>query len=140
MDTTYLLPLAGIRVKKDLLKAIAEKKVDLEFGELKVSLISIFELQAKASKIGIPPERVSEAIDVVFNSFEVVPFYRSDVVKKAHELRELVPDYIDCVVVATAICLNEGLVTEDELVHRVKKELKRRYGLAVARHDELIRA
>ena len=54
IDTTYLLPLARIGVEADLLLAIAEKKTRLNMGDLHVSLISLFELQAEAAKLRIP--------------------------------------------------------------------------------------
>ena len=55
IDMMYLLPLSGIAIPCDLLKAIAERrtKVKIDFSDLKLSLISIFELQAKASKLSI---------------------------------------------------------------------------------------
>ena len=57
IDTTYLLPLIGVDVRTDLLRAIAEGRTRrrIHFGELRVSLISIFELQAKALKLDVPP-------------------------------------------------------------------------------------
>jgi len=52
-----LLPLIGVDVRTDLLRAIDEGRTRrrIHFGELRVSLISIFELQAKASKLDVPP-------------------------------------------------------------------------------------
>ena len=61
LDTTYLLPLAGIGVDVDLLRSIVEGRVPLDLGDVKVSLISLFELQAKAAKLDIPVERVVKA-------------------------------------------------------------------------------
>jgi len=76
IDTTYLLPLARIYVKKtDILRVIAEGRAKLSFDELVVNLISLFELQAKASKLGVPPKYVFKALDVILKSFYVVPFY-----------------------------------------------------------------
>jgi len=139
IDTTYLLPLARIRVRRDLLRAIADGnlKVDIDFRDLKVSLISIFELQAKAFKLEIPPNYVYEAVDTIFKSFYVVPFYKRDVIFKAYELRGMVDDYIDSVILATAIVLGEDLVTEDKLIHKVKSEVEKRYNLRVYCFDDL---
>lgn len=57
IDTTYLLPLARIGVETDLLRAVVEGRVrrDVSLRNLKVNLISLFELQAKAAKLGVPP-------------------------------------------------------------------------------------
>ena len=100
IDTTYLLPLTRIRVKTDLLREIAEGnlKVKMDFNDLKVSLISIFELQAKASKLGIPSNYISKAVDVIFKTFNVIPFYKSGIIEKAYELHKVIDDYIDCII------------------------------------------
>jgi len=44
IDTTYLLPLIGVSIDKDLLKAIVERrtKIDIDIDDLAVSLISLF--------------------------------------------------------------------------------------------------
>ncbi|BES81851.1 PIN domain-containing protein [Pyrodictium abyssi] len=138
IDTTYILPLAGIGVKADLLRAAAEGSARVSLDELKLSMISLFELQAKAAKLGIPPERVTRAVRVILRSFEVVPFYRGDVIEHAHILRSLLRDYIDCVVVATAAALGEDLVTEDRDIHAAKKDIESRYGIDVLSYRDLV--
>ncbi len=62
LDTTYLLPLAGVDVRTNLLRDIVEGKIDLDISELKVSQISLFEMQAKAVKLGVPARRVVRAV------------------------------------------------------------------------------
>jgi hypothetical protein len=44
IDTIYLLPLIGVSIDKDLLKAIVERrtKIDIDIDDLAVSLISLF--------------------------------------------------------------------------------------------------
>jgi len=140
IDTTYLLPLAGISVETDVLRAIAEgrTRVKLRFTDLKISMISLFELQAKASKIGIPPERVVKAEETIPKVFRVVPFYSSDVVRKAHELNKLLDDYIDAIVVATAVTLGEDLLTEDREIIRQKATVERKYGIRVLSYKDLV--
>ncbi len=140
IDTTYLLPLSRIGVRADLLRAIAEGRVKgVGFGDLKVSLISLFELQAKASKLGIHPRHVSKAIDAVLRAFPVIPFYRSDVVEEAHRLRELLSDYIDRVVVATAIVLGEDLATEDAQILALRDTIEKHYGIKVLSYKDLVK-
>ena len=138
IDTTYLLPLAGIDVETDLLRAIVEGRARVGLDELKVSLISLFELQAKAAKLGIPVERVVEAIEAVVESFEVVPFTRPDVVRAAFRLRRALRDYVDCVVAGTAIALGEDLVTEDQDIHGIADELEAEYGIKVYSYRSLV--
>ncbi len=140
IDTTYLLPLARIRVPTDLLKALIEEKlnIEVELEELGISLISIFELQAKASKLGVPPKYVSIAIDTVFKVFNIVPYYRDDIVKTAHELREYINDYIDCIILATAITRQEPLITEDELILSIRDEIEERYNTKILSYRDLV--
>ncbi len=140
IDTTYLLPLARIHVKTDLLRAIAERrlKAKIDFSDIKISLISIFELQAKASKLNIPPKHVSKAVNIILRAFDVVPFYRDDIIEKAHELREIINDYIDRVILATAIAIGEDLVTEDTLIKSVKNMIEKQYNIKIMSYKDLV--
>jgi len=141
IDTTYLLPLARIDIRTDLLRAIVEKRtnIDLELNDLKISLISIFELQAKATKLGISPENISEAINVILNVFDTIPFYRADIIDTAYSLyRNYLNDYIDCIILATAIVLKESLITEDKRILSIKKRVKERYDIEIYSYDDLI--
>ncbi len=142
IDTTYLLPLARIDIRTDLLRAIVEKRtnIDLELNDLKISLISIFELQAKATKLGISPENISEAINVILNVFDTIPFYRADIIDTAYSLyRNYLNDYIDCIILATAIVLKESLITEDKRILSIKKRVKERYDIEIYSYDDLIK-
>lgn len=137
IDTTYLLPLARIGVRTDLLHAILKNRIPLKLEELKVSLISLFELQAKTSKLGIPPSYVIKAIKVIRGYFTVIPFYEADVVEEAHKLKDVLGDYIDRVIVATAIHLREGLVTEDSEILSIR-DLLRKKGVNVMSFRDLV--
>ena len=141
IDTTYLLPLARIRVRTDLLKMVVEGNVQrrVGLGDIKVSAISLLELQAKASKLDIPPEYVFDAVSAVLNAFTVIPYYREDVVKMAHELNKRLNDYIDSVVLATAVAHREPLVTEDGLVHSPRETIRGEYGIDILRYDDLVK-
>ncbi len=140
IDTTYLLPLARIDVKTDLLRAIAEGRArkGIGFRDLKVSLISLFELQAKATKLGIPPRDIVKAVNVALRSFQVIPFYRADIIEIAHELRKILADYIDCIIVATAAALREDLATEDSDILSHKEEIENSYGIEVLSYRDLV--
>ncbi|MEL9991206.1 MAG: PIN domain-containing protein [Thermoproteus sp.] len=137
IDTTYILPLAGVEVKRDLLKAIVEGKTDLRLGDLGVSLASVLELQAKAAKLGVPAQRVVRAIRAVFSTFDVVPFYEKEVVEIAAELSRRL-DYIDAVIAATAAARGEDLVTEDSEIHKAK-DLIRSYGVNVLKYADVVK-
>ena len=62
---TYLLPLARIEIDTDLLREIAEGRTKIRFEDIAISQISIFELQAKAARLGIPPHYVIEAVEAI---------------------------------------------------------------------------
>jgi len=136
LDTIYLLPLARIGVKTDFLRAVADGKVNVDLSDLKVSLISIFEMQAKAFSLNIPPGYVTEATDIIMRSFDVVPFYEESIVRRAYELRGL-RDYIDRIIVSTAIERKEVLMTEDSSILSVREELKRKYGIDIVSYRDL---
>lgn len=139
IDTTYLLPLAGISIDTDLLESIARGRVSLRFEELAVSLISVFELQAKATKLMVPAKFITKAVEAILASFRVEPFYKSEVVEVSYELRKLIPDYVDCVIVATAVTLKEGLVTEDSLILANAEAIERKYGVKVMSFKDLVK-
>lgn len=127
LDTTYLLPLARIAIDTDLLAAMARKEVDLEFGDLAVSLISVFELQAKAAKLKVPAESAVKAIEAVLAAFRVEPFHKTEIVEASYELRKTISDYIDCVILATAIASKEDLLTEDSLMLSAADAISKKY-------------
>jgi len=54
---------------------------------------------------------------VIFRSFYVVPFYELKVIRTAHELKGVLGDYIDRIIVASAVALREDLLTEDKDIH-----------------------
>ena len=140
LDTTYLLPLAGIGVDTDLLKAVFEDKAKLRLEDFSVSLISIFELQAKAAKLKVPVSTVLSAVKTITKVFKVVPFYDVEVIDKSFELRKHISDYIDCIIVATAIVLKKDLATEDTLIHENKKLIKENYGVNIFDYKSLVKS
>ncbi len=139
LDTTYLLPLARIAVDTDLLAAIAGKRVDLKLEDATVSLISVFELQAKATKLNVPAECVAKATNAILNAFRVIPFYKAEIIKVSCELRKIIPDYLDCVISATAVVLGQDLVTEDSLILTRAEAMKKRYGIRVLNFRDLMK-
>ena len=140
IDTTYLLPLVRIGVKTDLLRAVVEGRVrrEVSLQSLKVSTISLFELQAKAAKLGVPLGDVVRAINVILRSFQVIPFYKAEIVEAAHKLRRILTDYIDCVIVATAVALREDLVSEDQAILSHREELEKKYGIRILNYQNLL--
>ena len=138
IDTTYLLPLSHIGIDTDLLKAIDDNKIKLNFDEITISLISIFELQAKAAKLKVPTNFTAEAIDVIGTVFRIKPFYDPEIIKTSYTLLKQISDYIDCIIVATATVLNEDLITEDSKIIANKKFIKDKFGINVMNYKDLL--
>jgi len=139
IDTTYLLPLARIRIDNDLLKAIADGRVGLKFEDIVINSISIFELQAKAAKLGVPSAFVVEAVRVILKAFKIEEFHRPEIIKVADELKDLISDYIDCIVAATAISSKDSLLTEDSLILSRRKQISGKYGIKILSFRELLK-
>lgn len=138
LDTTYLLPLAQIAVDADLLAAVAKKKTDLKLEDISISLISVFELQAKGAKLNVPAKSTIRAVDAILSAFRVVPFYEAGVIEAAQKIRKTISDYVDCIILATALASKEDVVTEDSLVLEKKKKLLRDYNIKVLSFSDLV--
>jgi len=138
-DTTYLLPLAQIAVNADLLAAVARRETDVKLEDISVSLISVFELQAKSAKLNVPAKSTIRAIDAIMSAFRVVPFYEVGIIEIGQKLRKVVRDYVDCIVVATAVSTKEDLITEDSLILERKRKLFREYSLRVLSFKDLVK-
>jgi PIN domain nuclease of toxin-antitoxin system len=139
LDTTYLLPLVGVAVKNDLLRAIVEGRVKgITLDNLAISQISLFEIQAKSVKLRVPVERVIRAIRAITSTLEVIPFYSKLVIKYSFELYELLGDYIDSVIVATAISTRKPLITEDKLILSYKSILEDKYKVKIYSYNDIL--
>lgn len=66
LDTTYFLPIVGIEIEPGILKACLDGRTRFSLDDVRLSLISIFELQAKAAKLGVKAERVSKGVRTIF--------------------------------------------------------------------------
>jgi len=139
LDTTYLLPLARIAIDTDLLAAIAKGKADVKLEEVSVNLISIFELQAKASKLMIPSKFTVEAVKAILITFKAIPFHNPEIIELSYELKKLIPDYIDCVIVATAVALKEDLATEDSLILANREAITKKHGIKILRFKDIVK-
>ena len=117
IDTTYLLPAAGIGVEG--VPADATRRVkDAGFGAL-ASQISLFEVLAKGAKLvsegKADPARVSLAIKSILSDGSIgkVEAYTEDIMTMAIELRRYHSDFVDCLILASAANECDTLVTED---------------------------
>ena len=143
LDTSYFLPLAKIEVSADLLLALAENRTQpdrLSFDLVTMNSISLFELQAKAAKLGINTPSVIEAIGAISRQFRIEPYNSAEIIEIASSLREnFFTDYIDCIIIATAIVTGEELVTEDSKILRRRSDLSDKYNLKILSYRDLTR-
>ncbi|MGB9758815.1 MAG: PIN domain-containing protein [Thermoproteota archaeon] len=117
LDTTYLLPAIGISIKGIPSEALI--KLTKKEYSLCISEISIFELSAKGAKYThegkLPPERVSKGIRAIVNDENItkIPVYDTTVLHLAFKLKSFLNDFIDCLILSSAITHSDILVTED---------------------------
>jgi PIN domain nuclease of toxin-antitoxin system len=122
IDTTYLLPAAGIGVEG--VPADATRKVKDAGYEVLASEISLFEVLAKGAKLvaegRADPGRVSLAIKSILSDGSIgkVDAYTEDTMTMAIELRRHHSDFVDCLILASAANECDALVTEDAGIPR----------------------
>jgi len=125
LDTTYLLPAIGVSVKG--LPEDAMLKLIGKGHNISINDVTIFELSAKGGKYittgALTAERVSRGIRSIVHDDRIarVPMHDSSVLLTAFKLRGTLSDFIDCLIVSSAINRNEVLVTEDEHIQNLKK-------------------
>lgn len=125
MDTTYLLKAIGVSIKG--LPEDAPIKLINKGHLISMSDITIFELSAKGAKhitVGnLTAERVSRGIRAIVydDKIERIPIHDSSVLITAFKLRRMLSDFIDCLILSSAINRNDILVTEDEDIHDLRK-------------------
>jgi len=128
VDTTYLLHVVGISVEKlstKFLEILQSTNRDLEVA---ICEITLFELVAKAAKRvafeSLERERVLRGIESLRrdDSISKIEAYDYRVVSTSLKLRPFLPDFIDCLILASAIEYADILLTEDELIHDLKRK------------------
>jgi PIN domain nuclease of toxin-antitoxin system len=118
VDTTYLLPAAGIGVEG--VPADATRRVKDAGHVVLASEISLFEVLAKGAKLVSQGKadagRVSLAIKSILSDSSIgkVDAYTEDIMAMAVELRGHHADFVDCLILASAVNECDALVTEDE--------------------------
>ena len=134
LDTTYLLPLIGISINNipnDLLLRLIDER-----HSVYISSISLFELIAKGAKYSsrrlIPIERILRGINAIIHSDKIskIDYVATEIIVAAIRLREMLEDFIDCIILSTALNCCDILLTEDRDIHNTMKnplfnELKR---------------
>jgi len=125
LDTTYLLPAIGISIREipsdTLIKLLSEGH------QITMSDISIFELSATGAKHitagALSAERVTKGIRAIIydERIEIAPISDSKLLLTAFKLRSTLNDFIDCLILSTALNHCEALITEDNTIQSLKK-------------------
>jgi len=117
LDTTYFLPAIGISVKnlpKDVPLRLLRKEHNIY-----VSDISVFELAAKGAKYiaskRLSSERVAKGIRAIIydDAVSIVQMHDSSILLTAFKLRGMLGDFIDCLILSSALNKCDSLITED---------------------------
>jgi predicted nucleic acid-binding protein len=125
LDTTYLLPAIGVSIKglpKDALLRLMQKE-----HQISISNISVFELSAKGAKHiatgTLSAERVTRGISAIVydERMTVVPVHDSSVLLTAFKLRRMLSDFIDCLILSSAINYCDAIVTEDKDIRELNR-------------------
>jgi PIN domain nuclease of toxin-antitoxin system len=130
LDTTYLLPAIGISVKG--LPSDAPIKLTRKGHKIFISDISIFELSAKGAKHitagTLSGERVTKGVRAIVydETIETVPMHESTLLLTAFKLKGMLNDFIDCLILSSAINRCDLLITEDNELKKLNghKEFK----------------
>ena len=126
LDTTYLLPAIGISIKG----LPGDALIKLLRGEHEVSIsdITIFELLAKGARQVISgnlgEERVSRGVRAIVydERIERIPIHDGLVQLTAFKLRRMLDDFIDCLILSSAVHRNDILVTEDLDIQKIMEK------------------
>ena len=138
IDTTYQLPLVGISVDSDLFSAMDKKAVKFNLDNTIISQISLFEIQAISAKLGISRSIVSDALNEIRSNFDIVPFEDRQIIQISFKLRKMLPNYIDCVILASAISRKTDILTEDSRIISLKDHINSQYGISVNKLNQII--
>lgn len=119
LDSTYLFPLIGVRVRGlDPLILLGLKPRH----RLLVSEVSLFELSAKGAKYVVQgllePEGVTQGIQSLSMDPDItrIPYFTTQILNVSFKLRGTLSDYIDCLILSTAVNESDILITEDDIL------------------------
>jgi len=121
LDTTYFLPAVGVSIENVPQQAALAL---IEHGhEIFICDITIFELSAKSGKYiaagKITSERALRGIrSVIYDErVEKIPLHDTPILLIAFKLRSYLNDFIDCLILSSALNHCDMLVTEDYHLH-----------------------
>lgn len=118
VDTSYLLPLAGMAVEgipDDIIGATRHAGYETWICD-----VSLFELLAKGAKFAaagkVDEERLNIAVQAVLSDERIrkAGAYEAEVGRTSVRLRRFHRDFVDCLIIASALEHCEGLVSEED--------------------------
>ena len=125
LDTTYLLPLIRINVKgfekNKLLKLLTKH-------EIFISNVTIMEISAKGARY-LTKNELDET-DVMSGLRAIIEDKKIKIIDSLNDLeiletsiilRKYLDDFIDCVILGTALLKADTLLSEDISIHKLKK-------------------
>jgi predicted nucleic acid-binding protein len=121
IDSTFFFPLISVEIQNCPKEAILEL---LRKEEIVRSDLVIFELSAKGSKLinegKLTIEDLTEGLTAIqyHPSIETIPIHYSEIQILACELRKQHADFIDCLMVATAVNNTNCFLTFDKEIKR----------------------
>jgi predicted nucleic acid-binding protein len=120
------LPAIGVSIKG--LPEDAIVRLMQNGHQISISNISVFELSAKGAKHvaagTLLAERVTRGVRAIVydERITVVPMHDSSVLLMAFKLRRMLSDFIDCLILSTAINYCDAVVTEDKDIQELKRK------------------
>jgi hypothetical protein len=92
-----------------------------------INKISIFELSAKGAKYVVTGElessRVIRGVQAVTTDEKLdrMDYSNQEVLSTSIRLRKMMNDYVDCIILSTALCACDILLTEDSIIHGLRE-------------------
>jgi PIN domain nuclease of toxin-antitoxin system len=109
-------------MQKDALLTLMAKK-----HQIAMSQITVFELSATGAKYikesQLSPERVTRGINaIIYNdAIETIPIHDATILQTSFKLRNMLNDFIDCLILSSAMNRSEAVITEDNEIQCLKK-------------------
>jgi hypothetical protein len=71
----------------------------------------------------LSPERVTRGINaIIYNDdIETIPMHDTTILQTAFKIRNMLNDFIDCLILSTALNNSEAIITEDNEIQSLKK-------------------
>ena len=74
---------------------------------------------------------------MMIDTMHLLPFHKPEIIEISFKLRKTIQDYIDCIILATAITLKEDLITEDTLIIKNRQKIKENYRINILSYKEI---